>query len=257
MQTFFLKIAGLSIASLASFAAAQTSASGSATRPSLELELGAAQLKQNDLQSPNNATATRFDLASVIGTSSTVGTARITLRVPTASGSEWLGVYAPITFQGSAVLGQTVGFQSSTFAGAPVTNASYRFDTYRLTWRKPVYKNAQTILRLGVTGLLRDASIALSQPGVAASQSNTGFVPLLHASVERSLNQQWSLIGDLDALGSQQGRAIDLSLRAQYTIDRDWAVNAGYRVLDGGANNDTLYNFARVQWLTFGVRRTF
>jgi hypothetical protein len=257
MQTSILTIAGLLMTGFSFMANAQASESDKVARTSLEFELGAAQLKQNDLQSPNDATATRFDLARIVGTETTQSTARITLRLPTASGAEWLAVYAPITFKGSAPLGQTVGFQGASFAGAPETSVSYRFDTYRLSWRTPVYQNANTTIRLGLTGLVRDASIALSQPGVSASRSNIGLVPLLHASAEHRISDRLSLLGDVDALGSQQGHAIDFSLRAQLAIDRDWAVSAGYRVLDGGANNDTLYNFARVQSLTVGVRRSF
>lgn len=226
-------------------------------RISVELELGAAQLQKNELQSPNDASATRFDLARVLGTSNTEGTARVTVKIPTAGGDEWLAVYAPLTFKGSAALGQTVVYEGSSFSGATQTNASYRFDTYRLTWRRPVIENAETTVRLGVTGLVRDAAISLSQTGVAASRSNTGLVLLLHGSVEQRLGQRVSLIGDVDALGSGQGHAVDLSLRAQYAIDTNWAVSAGYRMLDGGADNDTLYNFARIEWLTLGVRRSF
>ncbi|MCZ8253281.1 MAG: hypothetical protein O9318_12490 [Hylemonella sp.] len=228
-----------------------------AERVSLELELGAAQLQKNELQSPNDASATRFDLARVLGTDSTQGTGRVTVRIPAAGGDEWLAVYAPLTFEGSATLDQTVVYEGRTFAGAPETRASYRFDTYRLTWRRAVIQSAETTVRLGVTGLVRDAAISLSQAGVSASRSNTGLVPLLHGSLERRLGSRISLIGDVDALGSGQGYAVDLSLRAQYVLDTRWAVSAGYRMLDGGADNDTLYNFARIEWLTLGVRRSF
>ncbi len=252
-----MKLLALSLLSLAAAPLGALAQASGTARPSLELELGAAQVKSNTLQSPNNATATRFDLGRVIGTSNTQGSARLTLRLPTSSGSEWLLVYAPLSAKGSAPLGQPVNFQGVAFAAAPTTNATYRFDTYRVTWRTPVFQDADTTIRLGVTGLVRDASISLSQPGASASQSNTGLVPLLHGSIERRLSEQWTLIGDIDALGSRQGRAIDLSLRAQYAIDRDWAVSGGYRILDGGANNNTLYNFARVQSFTLGLRRAF
>jgi hypothetical protein len=254
MQKYFLKggLVGLGVMLTAASGAADR-----AERVSVELELGAAQLQKNELQSPNDASATRFDLARVLGTSSTQGTGRVTVKIPTAGGDEWLAVYAPLTFRGSAALGQTVVYEGSSFVGAPQTSATYRFDTYRLTWRRPVIQRAETTVRLGVTGLVRDAAISLSQPGVAASRSNTGLVPLLHGSFERRLGQRVSLIGDVDALGSGQGHALDLSLRAQYAIDTNWAVGAGYRMLDGGADNDTLYNFARIQWLTLGVRRSF
>lgn len=257
MQIVFLTLAGIGLAGFAAASAAQGPASANAPRASVELELGAAQLQRNELQSPNDASATRFDLARVLGTSSTQGTARVTVKIPTAGGDEWLAVYAPLTFKGSAALGQTVVYEGSSFAGAPQTSASYRFDTYRLTWRRPVIQNAETTVRLGLTGLMRDAAISLSQAGVAASRSNTGLVPLLHGSVERRLGPRVSLIGDVDALGSGQGHAVDLSLRAQYAVDTRWAVSAGYRMLDGGADNDTLYNFARIQWLTLGLRRSF
>ncbi len=254
MQQRFLKcgLAGLVVMLTSTGVAADR-----AERVSVELELGAAKLQKNELQSPNDATATRFDLARVLGTDSTQGTARVTVKIPTAGGDEWLAVYAPLTFKGSAALGQAVVYEGSSFAGAPQTSASYRFDTYRLTWRRPVIESADTTVRLGVTGLVRDAAIRLSQAGVSASRSNTGLVPLLHGSVDRRLRSRLSLIGDVDALGSGQGYAVDLSLRAQYAIDTRWAVSAGYRMLDGGADNDTLYNFARIEWLTLGVRRSF
>lgn len=254
MQKHFLKC---SFVGLAVMLATTAGATDRVKRVSVELELGAAQLRKNELQSPNDASATRFDLARVLGTSSTQGTARVTVKIPTAGGDEWLAVYAPLTFKGSAALGQTVVYEGSSFSGAPQTSASYRFDTYRLTWRRPVIESTETTVRLGVTGLVRDAAISLSQPGVSASRSNTGLVPLLHGSVERRLGSRVSLIGDVDALGSGQGYAVDLSLRAQYAIDKSWAVSAGYRMLDGGADNDTLYNFARIEWLTLGVRRSF
>jgi hypothetical protein len=257
MQSVLLKCAGIGLASLAAVASAQTHPLVRLDRASVELEFGAARLQKNELQSPNNATATRFDLAGVLGTRSTQGTARVTLRIPVAGGDEWLAVYAPLSFEGSAPLGQAVNFEGGSFTGGSQTRASYRFDTYRLTWRRPVIQNADTTVRLGFTGLVRDAAISLSQAGVSASRSNTGLVPLLHGSVERHLGPRVTLIGDVDALGSGQGHAVDLSLRAQYAIDADWAVSAGYRMLDGGADNDRLYNFARIQWLTLGLRRSF
>jgi hypothetical protein len=42
-----------------------------------------------------------------------------------------------------------------------------------------------------------------------------------------------------------QGRAFDVGLKAGYDFNGALSVTAGYRILDGGADNDTVYNFAR------------
>ena len=43
---------------------------------------------------------------------------------------------------------------------------------------------------------------------------------------------------------SAQGRAIDVGLLTRYRINRHWDVSLGYRTIEGGADNDSVYNFA-------------
>ena len=47
-----------------------------------------------------------------------------------------------------------------------------------------------------------------------------------------------------------QGRAIDLGLKVQYDITRQWYVGGGLRALEGGADNDEIYNFS---WFNYAV----
>ena len=52
------------------------------------------------------------------------------------------------------------------------------------------------------------------------------------------------LINDVDALAGGPGRAIDLALKLRYDIDPRWAVTVGYRTVEGGADVESVYNFA-------------
>ena len=49
---------------------------------------------------------------------------------------------------------------------------------------------------------------------------------------------------------SPMGRAVDAALTAQHTFDSGWFLAAGYRTLEGGADNDDVYTFA---WLHYAV----
>ena len=112
-------------------------------------------------------------------------------------------------------------------------------------------------MTLGFTAKLRDASIRLSQAGVAARKDDTGFVPLLHAALERPLGRQWRLQADVDALAGGPGYAVDAGVRVVRDLGGGWGATAGLRFLDGGADNDEVYAFARFTSVTLGVTRRF
>jgi hypothetical protein len=63
---------------------------------------------------------------------------------------------------------------------------------------------------------------------------------------EYRLNDQASVILDMEGAWSPMGRAVDAALKVQYDFDSGWYVAAGYRTLEGGADNDDVYTFA---WL--------
>jgi len=71
---------------------------------------------------------------------------------------------------------------------------------------------------------------------------------------ERRLDPRSRLAFEGDGLASGQGRAFDLSLR--YVRDFRARVSAfgGVRLLDGGADNESIYSFARFYYLTAGVQ---
>ena len=106
------------------------------------------------------------------------------------------------------------------------------------------------VVQLGATAFIRDAKVELRQPGVTASDSDVGFVPLLSANVEYQLAPRWTALVDFDGLISTQGRAIDAAAKIRYDITDTWFLTAGYRVFEGGVDNGERFAFG---WYNFAV----
>jgi hypothetical protein len=131
--------------------------------------------------------------------------------------------------------------------------AVYRFDSYRLTYRYSFVMNRSFDLAAGATAKIRDAEISLNG-AETSSKSNTGFVPLLSVHVEwRPGDGPLGLLFDVDALAAPQGRAEDILLAAMWTVREGVAIYAGYRTLEGGADNDEVYTFAWFHYAVAGV----
>jgi hypothetical protein len=132
------------------------------------------------------------------------------------------------------------------------TDADYQFDSYRATYRYRFYSGDTWQWKVGFTGFVRDARIALEQPGAAAEDTDVGFVPLAHLSGEAALSPRWRFRLELDGSAAPQGRAFDLLAAIEYTPTRRATFSAGYRTIEGGADVDAVYTFA---WLNAFVAR--
>jgi len=62
---------------------------------------------------------------------------------------------------------------------------------------------------------------------------------------------------DFEGLGASQGRAIDAAVKLGYDVTPRLNLYAGYRFLDGGADNDELYTFARFDSAVVGLTWAF
>jgi hypothetical protein len=231
--------------------AAQAQAAAPQERFSLDLEWGAAWQQRNEVQSPNDATGTRFPLDRLTGRGP-YAAPRLQLTWPLNPRDDLRLVAAPLRVKKDGTLASAVNYEGETF-NAGVTSATYRFDSYRLTWRRTFSESDDWTLKAGVTGKVRDAEITLRQGGTTASRGDLGFVPLLHLYAQRRITDHSRLIFDADGLASSRGRAFDLSLRYSHDLQPGIALFAGARLLDGGANNDSIYNFARFNYFTVGL----
>jgi hypothetical protein len=222
-----------------------------ATGVVVDLEWGAAWQTRNDVQSPNDAAGTRFALDGLTG-DGPASAPRVQVALGLAPRHELRLVVAPLRLSGAGNLPGPVAFQGASFGAAP-TSASYRFDSYRATWRYTVHASEGLTVKAGVTGKIRDAEITLREGGITATRSNTGFVPLLHLHAERTLGDRTRLVFEGDGLAGGPGRAFDLALRVVQDLRPGLGVFAGVRVLDGGADS-SVYNMARFQYLMAGVQ---
>ena len=73
---------------------------------------------------------------------------------------------------------------------------------------------------------------------------------ILVYQARRNLTERSYLVLDVEALGASQGRAIDGSLKWHYKLSDKLNVGFGYRTIEGGADVDSVFNFA---WLHFAA----
>ena len=155
---------------------------------------------------------------------------------------------APLEVDGTGMLGEDVLFKDDVFAAGTPTKGTYRFNTYRLTYRWTFPGRERFNWGIGGAVLLRDARITLEQGDRRQSEDDLGFVPLLHLYGEYRLSDKSFLVLDLEGAWSPMGRAVDMALMAEHNFDSGWYAAAGYRTLEGGADNDSVYAFA---WLHY------
>jgi hypothetical protein len=164
---------------------------------------------------------------------------------------------APLTFDGQLIPTQPVLFEETVFPEDQPLTGSYRFDSYRLSGYYRFGLGSRWSFRLGLTAKIRSAETALSGGGQSASYDNVGFVPLVHGGVRYQLRSRVALDLEFDALAAPQGRAEDVALKAEFDLTDHLAGSVGYRLVEGGADNDKVYTFALIHYAVGGVSYRF
>lgn len=214
----------------------------------LEFEGGLVWQARNDVEVPNDGTATRFSLQNALGSGpSAAGRAYLTWHRSESQNLRLL--YAPLTVAADGSLSTPVDFAGASYAGDQPIRGTYVFNSYRASYRWRVHSGDRSSVWIGVTAKIRDAAIVLEQGTTTSRTDDLGFVPLLHIAADRRFGPVRASL-DADALAGGPGRAIDASLKLAYDWNDDWSVRAGYRTVEGGADVDSVYNFA---WLNYGV----
>jgi opacity protein-like surface antigen len=243
------------IAAALALAAPAAASAQNASAWRVELEAGATFQTRNSAQVRGD-TGTRFDLDRLQG-SPVSPLLRAAVEFDPWARHGFRVAYQYLRNEGTGTLPGVTSFAGGVFQPGVATKGEYRFDTWRATYRYTLWRGETLRVRIGLTGLLRDAEIRLTQNGQTRRDADVGFVPLLHASFDWRFAPRWTLMGDIDALGASQGRAVDLGLRVAHDVSRSWQVMAGWRFLDGGVDNDSVYNFARFHSLTAGLAYRF
>lgn len=205
----------------------------------------------NEVRIPN-AGGTRFDLAQEFSAKPSVFF-RARLGYTFANRHTVSALYAPLTVRYKGDFGQDVNYNGVVFpAGQPLT-AYYQFNSYRLTYRYDFVARERWRIGLGLTGKIRDANVRLTDEQRDTNFDDFGFVPLLNFYAAFRPSPNWTLLLEGDALGSQQGRAEDVFAGAVYQLSNGVGLKAGYRVVEGGANVETIYNFTWINYASVGA----
>jgi len=237
------------LAGLVLVGAGREASAQSAPRFGLTLEGSVLWSSRNDVRIPPD-TGTRFSIVDLIGRAPTGGL-RLEATVDLADRHGLRFVYAPLRVTGRGTPVGTIVFAGGSFAPVP-TEAEYQFSSYRATYRYRIYDGPTWRWHIGFTGFVRDARIALTQVGVAAEDTDVGFVPLGHVNGEARLADRWTLRFEVDGAAAPQGRAFDILAAVAYQITPRWGLSAGYRTIEGGADVDQVFTFA---WLNAAVLR--
>ena len=218
---------------------------------SIDFETGLAISGYNDVRIPGN-TGTLFSLSEELNAETRFfGRVRINYH---AGEKHILSLLAaPLRINSDGEIDRTVQFAGEEFdAGTPL-EARFRFDSYRFTYRYRLYKNDKLTLGLGVTAKIRDAAITVWGGGVTGQKKNVGFVPLINFRADWQVWKRACLRLEGDALAAPQGRAEDVLLAIYINSSEKTHFKVGYRLLEGGADNDEVYTFSWVNYIVIGT----
>jgi hypothetical protein len=164
---------------------------------------------------------------------------------------------APLRLHANGSVNRTIIFRGVEFPISVALEARYKFDTYRLTYRYDFHRSHSFEAGLGVTALLRDASVTLESDTLRETEKNVGWVPLINFRFNWLFAANSNLLLQGNALAAPQGRAEDVLLAFVYNASPNFDIKLGYRILEGGADVDSFYGFALINYAVLGVILSF
>jgi hypothetical protein len=222
---------------------------------SVDVETGLAISGYNNVQIPRD-TGTRFSLYKDLKTDSKFFF-RLRLGYQIGSKHSLSVLVAPLSLKASGSIDKLIRFNEEDFPANIPLKGVYRFNSYRLTYRYDFIRKEKLRIGIGFTAKIRDAAISVEGNNKKSEKTNVGFVPLINFRLEWFIAKNLSLLLDGDAAAASQGRAEDVLLALQLKLNENVALKAGYRILEGGANVEEVYNFALIHFITAGVTYRF
>jgi len=166
-------------------------------------------------------------------------------------------LYAPLKFSGEQRFNNDVLFNGVNFPANQLTETQYQFNSYRATYFREVISQRHLLLRVGGTLKVRDALIELKQSDRKKFKKNVGVVPLVYLYSKYKFDNDFLLTLDFDGLMAPQGRAFDVALMLGYFFSPTFQFDVGYRMLEGGADNEKVYNFSQINYYFAALQLNF
>lgn len=218
---------------------------------SIDLETGAVATGYNDVRIPGDQ-GTRFSLKDDL-ISKTELFFRLRANYTIKSRHTLSVLYAPLETKSKGNVPYEIFFEGETFPAGTDLTGTYKFNSYRLTYRYEIVLKPKFEFGLGFTAKIRDAKIALASPGLVSEKTNVGFVPIVNFRILWKPYEKFGILLEGDALAAPQGRAEDVLIAGTYRFSDRFGIKAGYRILEGGADNDEVYNFALFNYASVGL----
>ncbi len=166
-------------------------------------------------------------------------------------------LFAPLTVKSDGSFEKNITFAGELFPPNADVEAVYRFNSYRLTYRYDFVRKPKVNFGVGFTAKIRDAKISLESGDLFGEKVNVGFVPIINFRLLYKPYDKLNLLFEGDALAAPQGRAEDVFAGATYMISERFKIKAGYRLLEGGADNDEVYTFSMFHYAAIGLMVSF
>jgi hypothetical protein len=218
---------------------------------SLDIETGAVATGYNNVRIPGDQ-GTLFSLKDDL-ISKTELFFRLRANYTIKSRHTLSLLYAPLETESKGNVPYDIFFEGVTFPANTDLTGTYKFNSYRLTYRYEIVLKPKFEFGLGFTAKIRDAKIAMASSSLESEKVNVGFVPIINFRMLWKPYEKFGILLEGDALAAPQGRAEDVLIAATYRISDRFGLKAGYRILEGGADNDEVYNFALFNYASVGL----
>ncbi len=218
------------------------------------LESGAFFTDMNDVRNGSNGT-----LFSLKNDFQTPISPFLRLRVGFISNrkNHYSILYAPLKIVETGTIAKDILFDGKNFKADMPIEAVYKFNSYRFTYNRRIISNENFTFGLGLSAKIRDAGISLKNKELLRENFSVGFVPLINVLANWDISQKMGVEFFGEGIAASKGRAIDLSLSGRYSFTRKLQGTLGYRLLEGGANGTSRYNFIQLHFIFAGINYTF
>ena len=162
-------------------------------------------------------------------------------------------LYAPLETKSRGTVPYDILYEGTTFNANTKLTGTYKFNSYRLTYRYNFLQTPKLELGLGLTAKIREARILISSVQSISEKTNVGFVPIINFRFLWKVDDNFGVLLEGDALAAPQGRAEDILVAATYKLSDNLKIRAGYRILEGGTDNKEVYNFSLFNYALVGL----
>jgi hypothetical protein len=218
------------------------------------LESGAFYTYMNDIRNGTNGT-----LFSLKNDFQTPVSPFLRLRVGYLSNGKnhFSFLFAPLKIIETGTIEKDILFDGENFKANNPIEAIYKFNSYRFTYNRRIISKDNFKFGLGLSVKIRDAGVSLKNKELFIENFSIGFVPLINLITNWDISQKMGVDFFGEGLAASKGRAIDLALSGRYSFTTNLQGNIGYRLLEGGANGNTRYNFIQLHFIFASLNYTF